>query len=469
VLFAVALAAMVFATVEMLGRDLESAAHRRARLFMHVAADGVSAAMIHSGPTALPDVLTVVKEHRDEINSLSLLRRNGTVVSSSDQTKLDTLPWRELPSRGTVVNPLDANEYAIIRTIENRPACARCHGTEAGINGYLEARFSRRPITEAKALLATKLVAAAVPCFFALLAISWWLLGREAIAPLQRLVSAMRRAEAGDTSIVADEGRADELGTAARGFDATLGALHRSTRELEQVYAERMIRADRFAAVGEMATGLAHEIKNPLAGLSGALELLAQDLAGAPDRLEVVSEMQHQVERMSRTMEGLLHFARPPRARLRDMDVGAALENVLFLVKQHRTHRGVVVEWDAAPLPLIRGDSGQIEQVFLNVCLNACQAMSATGGTLTVKSFAERDSVVVEIADTGPGIPVEARPHVFTPFFTTRHDGNGLGLAISARIVLEHNGRIDFTCPTTGGTRFRVSLPAAHSKEVSAA
>jgi signal transduction histidine kinase len=468
-LFALTLAAMVFATVEMMGRDLENAAHRRAELFMHVAADGLTAAMIHSGPTALPDVLTVVNEHRDEIISLSLLRPDGTVISSSDRRMLETLPWQDLPAeRRTVVTPVNSGEYAVLRPIENQPACAHCHGAASRINGYLDARFSRRPITEAKELLATKLVAAAIPSFFVLLAISWWLLGREAIDPLQRLVAAMRRAEAGDRSVVADEGRPDELGTASRGFDATLAALRRSNAELERIYGERMVRADRFAAVGEMATGLAHEIKNPLAGLSSALELLAQDLSGSPDRLEVVKEMQHQVERMTRTMEGLLDFARPPRARMRDMDVGAALENVLFLVKQNRTHRAVVVNWDPAPLPLVRGDAGQIEQVFLNICLNACQAMSKTGGTLMVKSFPEGSRVVVEIADTGPGIPIDARPHIFTPFFTTRHDGNGLGLAISARIVVEHGGRIDFACPQTGGTRFSVSLPVAGPKEVSA-
>ena len=105
-------------------------------------------------------------------------------------------------------------------------------------------------------------------------------------------------------------------GVAARGFDATLAALRRSQAELEAFYRERMVRADRFAAVGEMATGLAHEIKNPLAGLSGALELLAEDLAKDPRHAEVVGEMRHQVQRLTHTMESLLSFARPPKARL---------------------------------------------------------------------------------------------------------------------------------------------------------
>ena len=470
ILFAVTIAAMVFASVELLGKDLEIAARQRAELFIHVAADGLTAAMMHSGPDALPELLTVVNEHREEIVSVSLLRPNGAVISSSDRKLLEQFPWRELPSRErTTVVPIDADQFAVVRPIENEPRCARCHGSVSKLNGWLDARFSRKPVAAAKTLLAGKLAISAVPSLIALLAIAWWLLGREVVDPLQRLVRSMQRAAAGETPIVADEGRPDEVGIAARGFDATLSALHRSTLELEKVYAERMVRADRFAAVGEMATGLAHEIKNPLAGLSGALELLAEDLAASPPQAEMVKEMRHQVTRLTQTMEGLLRFARPPRARMRTMDVNAALENVLFLVRQQRTKGPVTVQRRSDPaLPPVHGDPALLEQVFVNVCLNACQAMNGAGGTLTVNSFLRDERVIVEIADSGPGIPPAVRPHIFTPFYTTRHDGNGLGLAISARIVVEHGGQIDFSCPPEGGTVFSVSLPAGSAKEQAA-
>lgn len=469
-LFAVSIGVMVLAAVEMLGRDLERSVQRRAELFIHVAADGLTAAMVHSGAEALPQILSVVNEHLDEIISVSLLRSDGTVVSSSDRTLLETRPWLQLPSgEGTVVVPVDRSQYAVVRPLENEGRCTRCHGDVSRINGYLDARFSRRPVQAAKTLLAQKLSAAAVPSFLLLLAITWWLLGREVVGPLRRLVDSMRRAEAGQMEVKADEGRPDELGVAARGFDATLAALRSSTAELEVVYAERMVRADRFAAVGEMATGLAHEIKNPLAGLSGALELLAEDLTGTP-KGEVVAEMRHQVDRLTRTMEGLLHFARPTRAHMRRVEVSDVLENVLFLVEQQCKKAPIAVKWRAEPaLPPVHGDPAQLEQVFLNVCLNACQAMNGGGGTLTVDSFLRDGRVIVQIADTGPGIPPDVRPHVFTPFFTTRRDGNGLGLAISARIVVEHGGQIEFTCPVEGGTLFSVSLPVDAAREQAAA
>jgi hypothetical protein len=275
----------------------------------------------------------------------------------------------------------------------------------------------------------------------------------------------MRRAESGDLTVRADEGRPDELGVAARGFDATLAALRRSQAELEAFYRERMVRADRFAAVGEVATGLAHEIKNPLAGLSGALELLAEDLSQNPRQADVVGEMRHQVARLTHTMESLLSFARPPKARMRATDINATLEKVLFLVRQQRRWASVEVVPELDPkLPPVLADPGQLEQVFLNVCLNACQAMDPRGGRLTVRSRLSEGRVAVDLEDTGPGIPEHVRPNLFKPFFTTNREGNGLGLAISARIVAEHGGHIGYRCPAGGGTVFTVTLQIARAE-----
>jgi signal transduction histidine kinase len=219
-----------------------------------------------------------------------------------------------------------------------------------------------------------------------------------------------------------------------------------------------MVRADRFATVGEMATGLAHEIKNPLAGLSGALELLAEDLSENPRQAEVVGEMRHQVARLTHTMESLLSFARPPRARLRDTDLNATLDNVLFLVRQQRRLAAIHVESDLGQVPHVLADPNQLEQVFLNLCLNACQAMGPAGGRLTVRSRLTEGRVTVDVEDTGPGIPEHVRPNLFKPFFTTKREGNGLGLAISARIVAEHGGNIGYRCPAGGGTVFTIAL-----------
>jgi signal transduction histidine kinase len=468
-LFAMTLAAMVAAAVHLYGADIERGRRERAEVFTRMIAGGLSNVMLAGRPHEVPVLLDALPGHGTDLVAASLLSPTGNVSASSSPRLLGTVPWRDLQrfekggDKATIIVAPGGNdtEYAVIQPVLNNESCARCHGTQSRVNGWLDLRFTRVPVLQAQAQLAHTLSVSATAAFVVLMMIALWLLGREAVRPMQRLVAVMRRAEAGDLTVRADEGRPDELGIAARGFDATLAALRRSQAELEAFYRERMVRADRFAAVGEIATSLAHEIKNPLAGLSGALELLADDLAKDPRQSEVVSEMQHQVARLTHTMESLLSFARPAKAKLRSTDVNGSIEKVLFLIGQQS--RGgpvsVVPQLDRT-LPPVMADPFQLEQVFLNICLNACQAMKG-GGTLTVRSRNGDGNVIVEIEDTGPGIPSDLRAQVFKPFFTTKREGNGLGLAISARIVAEHGGHIGYRCPPDGGTVFTVTLQQA--------
>ncbi len=469
VLFAITLAGMVGAAVQLYGSDMERGLRERAELFTANVAAGVTAAMMQGKPAQVPQLLEVVAGHRSDLASISLIRPDGRVAYSTAPGAVGKKPWEHIDrfEKAALVDSPQGQDayYAVIHPIPNAEACTSCHGQEARFNGWLDLRFAREPVMAAEGRLRRSLTFSAAVALLFLVAIAWWLLGREAVSPLRRLVHVMRRAEGGDLGVRADEGRPDELGLAARGFDATLTALRRSQAELEAFYRERMVRADRFAAVGEVATGLAHEIKNPLAGLSGALEVIAEDLGGT-SRAEVVSEMRHQVQRLATTMESLLSFARPPKTRLREADINGTLEKVLFLIRQQHAVRGGAVGVESlldGALPPVLADPGQLEQVFLNICLNACQAMDGRGGTLTVRSFTSEGRVQVEIQDTGPGIPAELRAQVFKPFFTTKREGNGLGLAISARIVADHGGTIVYRCPPGGGTIFAVALQTAGS------
>ncbi len=468
VLFAITFAAMVAAAVQLYGADMERGRRDRAELFTGMVASGVSNMMLSGRPDEVAGLFGTVVAHGSDLVAASLVSPTGHVSASSSALLVGTVPWKDLArfQRTTIVTSPGGNEteYAVVQPIENAEGCARCHGRQSRVNGWLDLRFTRGPVLQAQAQLAKTLSISAAAAFVCVLIIALWLLGREAVTPLQKLVDAMRRAEAGDLTVKADEGRPDELGTASRGFDATLAALRRSQAELEAFYRERMVRADRFAAVGEIATGLAHEIKNPLAGLSGALELLAEDLGADPRQAEVVGEMRHQVKRLTHTMESLLSFARPAKAKLRPTDVNGSVEKVMFLIGQQCRGGCIDVQPQLGEsLPPVLADPFQLEQVFLNICLNACQAMSGNGGTLTIRSRAGHGNVVVEIEDTGPGIPSDLRAQVFKPFFTTKREGNGLGLAISARIIAEHGGHIGYRCPPSGGTIFTVNLQQART------
>jgi len=463
VLFALVLAVMVVGAVQIHGSDAARHQREKAELFTQVVANGLTSLMLDHGPqgSELNEFLGIVASHRAEIHSISLVRSSGLVSHSSLAALLGTQLQNEPPFTSAPVAfeaKGERGRYAVRRPVLNQPACASCHGQDTPIVGWLEVRFAQDAIDAEKTRLAATLSATALPALFLLVFVTAWLLRREVIGPLHGLVAAMQRARAGELSVTADTGRPDELGVAARGFDATLRALREAQVEVESFYRERMLQADRFATVGELATGLAHEIKNPLAGLSGALEVLVEDLRGTPEQRDVIVEMQHQVARLTRIMESLLNFARPPQALMRPTDLNVTLENVLFLVQQQRSQAPIEIRSELSPgLPSVLADPAQLEQVFLNLCLNGIQAIAA-GGVLTVRSKPTETGVTIEIQDSGPGIPEAIRPSVFRPFFTTKRNGSGLGLAISARIVADHGGHIDFQCPEGGGTVFFVHL-----------
>ncbi len=478
-LFALTLGAMVFAATRLHASLDERAERESAELFANVVAEGVERAVQDRGISAIPDVLTAVTErrpeHRGDVIAVSVIGLDGRYSHSSVPELLGGLA-RALPSAPSM-SPIvifdPPTELVVLRPLEDLP-CFGCRLDARLAGSWLEARFSREATARAQNDLTLALLLAAIPSWLLLLAIAWWLLGREAIAPLKRLVAAMRRAEAGEAIVEADEGRPDELGEAARRFDATLHALHRTHAEIETLHREQMERADRFAAVGEMATGLSHEIKNPLAGLSGALEIMAGDHDCTGARAEIVAEMRLQVARLSEIMEGLLGFVREHPRLMQPTDVNEVLERTVLLVTRRcksACAKSLRPEL-AADLPLVRADPAKLQQVLLNLCLNACQAMEETSrpccGGLKARTYVRGPRVVVEIADRGPGIPPDVRPHVFKPFYTTRKKGNGLGLAISEQIVLEHGGHISFSCPPEGGTIFTVALPVLRTGGASA-
>jgi len=198
--------------------------------------------------------------------------------------------------------------------------------------------------------------------------------------------------------------------------------------------------------------------------MSSAIELLAEDLGDNPRQRELARHLRHQLARLTQTMESMLGFARRPRVVLRAVSVNTAIEKTLFIVDNQIRKLGadITVERDLSDqLPDSFADPQQLEQALLNIALNAVQAMADRGGTLTASSYARGDRIVVEIADTGAGIPHHVRARIFEPYFTTKESGTGLGLAMTARIIAEHGGSIDYDCPPAGGTVFRISLQTA--------
>jgi two-component system, NtrC family, sensor histidine kinase AtoS len=232
---------------------------------------------------------------------------------------------------------------------------------------------------------------------------------------------------------------------------------------------EKMQRVEQLKMVGELAAGLAHEIKNPLSGIKVSIEVLSNEPYMPEEDRSVLVKVIDEIRRIESLIQGLLSFARPPRPRFVETDVNEVLAGVsgLVLQSQYRTPESsrtiaVVKDFDNR-LPLITADPMQLKQVFMNLILNAVDAMHE-GGTLTMKTQfdAAAQVVRVEISDTGKGISPAVMDKIFHPFFTTKPKGTGLGLAISKRLIEDHGGRIRIEKNASGGVTFKISLMATH-------
>jgi len=237
-------------------------------------------------------------------------------------------------------------------------------------------------------------------------------------------------------------------------------------QELESYAAEversqnQLIQAEKMAAVGRLAASLAHEINNPLQAIQNSLHLSLHPSLDAPKRRQFLEMMQKEVNRLVQIVRRMLDFYRPSSA-MQSVNVNEPLEDALAIAGKRLQQAKIEIVSRLAPaLPPVQGVSNQLTQVFLNIIINAVDAMGE-GGTLWIgtANHAERAQVVVAIRDSGPGITPEIRAHLFEPFHTSKLTGTGLGLAISYGIVERHRGQIVAESPPDGGTTFIVRLP----------
>lgn len=232
--------------------------------------------------------------------------------------------------------------------------------------------------------------------------------------------------------------------------------LNMMTTELKESQAS-LIRSERLASLGYMAAGMAHEIKNALVPLKTLTELLAvsgKDEAFIAKFNELVPK---EIDRINRLSTDLLHYSRPAEPVFEYLDVNDVVSEVAKFLEVQAKKRNILISESLSKVAEVKADKQKLIEVFTNLILNAIEAM--TGGNITLSTFEKDDKVVVEIADNGPGIPEENLKRIFVPFFTTKKEGTGMGLAITQRIVADHGGTIDLQSTHGLGTRFFLSFP----------
>jgi two-component system NtrC family sensor kinase len=325
--------------------------------------------------------------------------------------------------------------------------------------GGLAIGFSLAPIERQLLEIPRRLVVAAVLLIVAN-SILTAIYVEALIGPVLTLHQIMKRAGRGELNVRARGDRGDEVAELGAAFNRMMAELERA-RDQEKVHQTQLAHAEKMAAVGTLAAGVAHEVNNPLSGVLTCLENMRGDPSNEEMRAKYLTLIQGGVERIQHTVANLLGFSRQRPLHPEPTSINDRLRHVVELAAYQLRKGGVEVSFNLHPSdPRVMADRSQMEQLFLNLVLNALQAMPE-GGTLTLQTGVSDGQAFGEVRDTGRGIPPEIRDRIFDPFFTTRGvgRGTGLGLAVSDSIVAAHGGRIEVTSRVGVGSAFRVWLP----------
>jgi two-component system NtrC family sensor kinase len=440
----------------------------------------------------------------DGIEQVRMLNKEGRVTFSTDRAEIGRLVDKRaeacyachaagqplvrlnVPSRSRIFTRNGHRVLAMITPIYNESGCssAVCHEHPADrqVLGVVDIAMSLSVEDRAVAALGrSTTIFSAIGILLLAATVDLFVRG-YVIRPLGEVVAATERVAQGDLDHPVRMRRTDEIGRLASSFNEMTTSLHQArgdlqclNESLERQVEERstalkkaqegLIQSEKMSSLGKLAASVAHEINNPLAGILTYAKLLIR-LHEEGELTEKAREsctrnlrlVQRETERCSAIVRNLLDFARQRPPSLKDIDVSAVVEEALSLLSHRLLMQNVSLQKDLPPMPLVKADFGQLRQSFVNIALNACEAM-AKGGSLTVVARATRTMVEVRMTDTGPGIAPEHLSHILDPFFTTKEKGTGLGLSVVYGIIERHGGTLDVQSQLGQGTTVVARLP----------
>ena len=328
-----------------------------------------------------------------------------------------------------------------------------------GLLLFLMATVSLRDPERHQVLIVAGTGAAAI-CAAVMIALAYFIQ-----RPMVELQEKIARLGDGDLDVsVKFAKRNDEIGDLGRNFNHMVRQLRESRAEIERLHRTQMSRAEHLATLGELATGLAHEIRNPLAGIAGVIEIVGRDLPSTSPARAVIKDVRLEIAQINRILTDLLQTARPHPPAVRPTDLNTTVEHAVMLARQQVLSKPITIELEKnAGLPVVEHDSDQMHQVVLNLLLNAVQAIEGQGAVRVVVA-SKKDQALISVSDSGRGISPEHLPFIFRPFYTTKGNGTGLGLSLARRIVEDHRGTIEVQSEVGRGTEFLVTLPIHQSE-----
>jgi len=395
---------------------------------------------------------------RSRVFETFLLDAGGKFLAHSDRSKVATPAesgwWGRVSQARTPGMTMEYENHG--RGMVGGFSRVSCGGLTVGVEipksaAYLTSRELLRDLL----LLCLALLAGA-----ALLSLFW---SRRLTRPIEELSEATRMVGQGRFEIEVKAQSGDEIGALGDSFNRMAGELKLREKALKDLYGQ-LIQSEKMAAFGSLGAGIAHEVKNPLAGILGIAQLSLRGVESGHPLEKNLHIIEKETKRCKTIIENLLKFSRQEQVEFSEVDLAQVVADALAIVDHQLGINSIRIEQELEPgLPTCRGNANQLQQVLMNLMINAQQAMSGACGTVKLSARkGERDGVELRVSDTGPGIPREIRQRIFEPFFTTKPagQGTGLGLSVSYGIVKEHGGEIRLESGEGEGTTFVITLPA---------
>lgn len=453
----------------------------------------------------------MIKDRRDEyqriiddvakrkgIVEVRIFNKQGMITVSSDRSKVGTIVDKKAEAcygchredEAKVLLPSDSKTriyhtekqslLGLINPIYNESSCYPCHPKSLNVLGVLDTTISLEDFEKERKQIYNRMIISGVISVIIISFLLSLLLTKFVNRPIEKLLLATREAARGNLDTKVEIRSHDELGELAQSFNHMISELKRSrnaieewtqtleqkvnerTKELQQVQ-DQLIRAGKMAALGELAAGVAHEINNPLTGVLTFSSLMLKKVDENHPWKKDLENIVQQTTRCRNIVRGLLDFARQRKPDKKEWDVHSLIERTLALLENQAPFQNIqIIKEFKQNMPMILVDPDQIQQVFMNILINAADAMSKNGGTIIIKTDLKDGIAEISFTDTGCGMTKEQLSKLFTPFFTTKEPGKGtgLGLAISYSIIQNHNGDIEVESEPGKGSTFRIKLPA---------
>lgn len=414
--------------------------------------------------TALSNIeLVRILNSEGQILHSSNDQEKGTYVPAQERKRISTF-FSDHEQKGffTYQPPSSSQSYL---AIENKSECHTCHNPDMKINGVLEINLDD---STAQSMLRKNQLNGIIVAAAALIILSYIILRLfEKIInrPLSQLKALMKNVQEGDLDTHIQPLKHDEIGSLSQSFNTMIKKLREANHKIDELHKHQMEKAGHLASMGELAAGLAHEIKNPLAGIKGALEIIKHRADPADPKIEIFDEILAQIDKIHNIIQDLLSYSKPKEIKKQLVNPNYCIRNAIKLAEPQTQNKDI--RFHFTPLEddvQVMMDEDKIQEVLLNLMLNSIAAIQDSGEVFLQANLIDQNILEIKVSDNGRGIKAEFLSQIFNPFFTTRKKGTGLGLSICKKIIEEHQGTIRVTSQEKTGTAFIVQVPVQPHK-----